>query len=96
MALRWKRNPRPTGLAGVCAGPQGSQLRDGDHSYATTNYSGRFGSREPKGWFWVARNDSAGVAWKNTCENVMETEEEAKAEAMAYVRACIKAQEGTK
>ena len=96
MALRWKKNPLPTGLARVCAGPQGSQLRDDGHRYATTNYARGFGSKDPKGWFWVARNDSEGVAWKNTCETLLQTEGEAKAAAMAYVRACIKAQEGTK
>lgn len=35
MALRWKKNPRPTGLAGVGAGDPGSTLRDGEEKYAT-------------------------------------------------------------
>lgn len=90
MAFRWKKNPRPTGLAGVVAGPQGSTLSDGDVKYASTGFiSTRFG-HTVEGWYWVARNDKAGVSLVNTCDAPLADEAEAKAAAMAYVRACLK------
>jgi hypothetical protein len=90
MALRWKKNPRPSGLYGVIAGPQGSKLRDGGIEYANTRCLSR--SSERKGWYWVARNDEAGVPLKNTCYEPVPDEAAAKAAAMAYVKSCIKAQ----
>lgn len=96
MALRWKKNPRPTGLARVCAGPQGSRLRDGDNEYAQTVFFREFASKGASGWYWVAGNNTAGIARINTCCDLLQTEDEAKSSAMAYVRERIKAQEGAK
>lgn len=87
--LRWKKNARPTGLARVGAGPSGSTLRkDGSievarvmalrHNYATT------------GWFWVAASNS-GIPYYNSCDKPVKTEEEAKLQAVAYVKKHIAA-----
>ena len=85
VALRWKKNPRPSGLAGVFAGPQGSTLRiDGITSVATVNAHG-YNSKK-KGWFWVAGWDSDEIPYKNTCDEEYETEQHAKDAAMIYVR----------
>jgi len=90
MALRWKKNPRPTGLAGVACGEKGSSLREGDEKYAST---GTYSYRDKrKGWYWVARNDAAGVPLKNTCDEPVADEAAAKTAAMAYVRDCLKRQ----
>lgn len=86
--LRWKRNPRPRGLAGVAVGPMGSKLSDGTADFASTGTYGHFDKR--KGWYWVARNDAAGVPWKNTCDEPVADEAMAKAAAMAYVREHLK------
>ena len=87
MVLRWKKDPKPTGLARVCAGPQGSTLRiDGDMRVATVRPHGRDESR----WFWVAGWGHPNIPHKNTSEEPLQTEAEAKAAAMAYVREFLK------
>lgn len=93
MALRWKKNSAEKGLARIGAGPRGSKLRDGDVEYASV-YALRQ-NYQVKGWYWVVGTQQ-GMPHKNTCNTPSATEAEAKTAAMAYVRACIKAQEGTK
>jgi hypothetical protein len=88
MALRWKKNPRPSGLAGVCCGPQGSTLRiDGDVMVATVSPLNPSSDR----WYWVAGWGHPRIPHKNTCSEPLQTEKETKAAAMAYVRACLTA-----
>lgn len=79
--LRWKRKQRPKGLLGMTAGEMGSDLHDGVNKYATT-----YKHKHKDGWYWVARCEERGVAWVNTCEKKLATEEEAKEQAMAYVK----------
>jgi len=87
MALRWKKNPMPTGLARVVCGPQGSTLRDGEVRYAST---GTFHFRDTrKGWYWVASCESV-VPHRNTCNEPVPDEATAKAAALAYVREHLK------
>ncbi|GAB3416853.1 hypothetical protein NX774_12010 [Massilia agilis] len=96
MALRWKKNPRPKGLAGVVAGPQGSELRDGERRYATTGYiDGRINKGRKSGWYWVAGWQS-GVPHKNTCDNPVLDEETAKTAALEYVRKYLKTADSQK
>jgi hypothetical protein len=82
MALRWKKNSRPTGLAAIVCRNQGSTLRDGETRYATVAPL----HRDERQWYWVA-GWSTGVAHKNTCGDPAPDEASAKAEAMAYVKA---------
>lgn len=77
--LRWKLEPRETGLRAVCAGPRGSWLHDGKQRYAHVMHS------RVCGWFWVAGWGS-GVPHMNTCNTPSSSAEKAKAEAMAYVK----------
>jgi hypothetical protein len=85
MALRWRKDPRETGLAGVCAGPRGHTLyKDGKERVASVNAYRDGWGMDYKGWYWVARGDS--IPYKNTCDNPVETDTEAKKEAMAYVK----------
>jgi hypothetical protein len=88
--MRWKRKPRPTGLASIGAGPMGSTLRDGEVSYASTGFMSKRHGHKVEGWYWAARNDEAGVPLINTCNKPVPDEATAKAEAMAYVRECLK------
>lgn len=81
MAMRWKKNQRPSGLAGVCAGPQGSTLRV-DGVMAATVYSHNRSATE---WYWVAGWDM-GIPHKNTCGEPPQSEADAKAAAQAYVK----------
>jgi len=83
MNLRWKKNPRPTGLAGVCSGPQGSTLRIDGTTRVATVYS--LGGRRTA-WYWVAGWKHPNIPPKNTCNEPLATEADAKDAAMAYVR----------
>lgn len=85
--LRWKLDPQETGLRRITAGPRGSTLRDENGiRYATVAAVGR--RYENGGWYWVAGWGS-GVPHMNTCGSPVDTVEEAKSAALAYVRAAI-------
>ena len=77
--LRWKLDPRETGLRSVGAGPRGSTLHDGEKRYATVS------PIRGGGWYWVA-GWSSGVPHMNTSHSPVDTADEAKAQAMAYVK----------
>ncbi len=88
MAMRWKKEPAPTGLARVTAGPRDSELLiDGVTRVAAVSAVGRSNSN---GWFWVAGWGHPHIPHKNTCNTPCATENEAKAEAIGYVRECLK------
>lgn len=79
--LRWKKEP---GLRAIGAGPRPSTLHDGSRQFATVYPDGGNWMRPLAGWYWVCSGD--GLAYRNTCNEASQTEEEAKAAAMAYVR----------
>jgi hypothetical protein len=86
MKLRWKKEPRETGLRAVGANPnRASRLHDGTNEYASVYPSGGAWNTGPlRGWYWVA---FGGVPYNNTCNlPLYATEAEAKAAAMAYVK----------
>lgn len=86
MTLRWKKEPAETGLlaVGVNSKKRSSKLHDGTTLYATVyaNDYSYFNNGKP-GWYWVA---FGSVPYKNTCKELLATEQEAKAAAMAYVK----------
>lgn len=89
MAIRWKKDPAPNGLAKVAAGPRGSELRiNNSVCVATVQAHGRFSGKT--GWFWVAGWGHPDIPHKNTCNVPSQTEAEAKAAALAYVQKCLK------
>jgi len=83
--LRWKKNPRPTGLARICSGHPGHALlyvkikcaQVAEHSPLHTGKSG---------WYWYARMDELKVPLYNSCNDEPLTEDGAKDAAMNYVR----------
>ena len=83
--LRWKLEPRETGLRAVAAGPRSSWLTDGQTRYACVSALGRSAAR----WYWVAGWGS-GVPHRNTASEAPLSLDEAKAAAMAYVREHLK------
>lgn len=83
MALRWKKNPSPTGLARIGAGHPGYTLSDGTIRFAIV-YSLSKGT----GWYWVAGWES-GIHRKNTCNEPVQESDIAKASAMSYVKQCL-------
>jgi hypothetical protein len=86
--LRWKREPRETGLRSVGAGPRGSILWDGVTRLASTQALGGGWHGPVRGWFWTCPNQP-GIEYENTCGNPTGTEEEAKAQALAYISASL-------
>jgi hypothetical protein len=87
MALRWKKDERPRGLAGVVSGPRGSALSDGAVKYATVSAKRNWGDGPRySGWYWVAGWTGSGIPYKTTCDEPAPDEATAKAEAMAYVK----------
>lgn len=85
MVLRWKLNPKPTGLRAVGAYPRGSVLCDGDGmECASVSSLGRKGDQ----WYWVAFGTA--VPYKNTCGEPLPSAGDAKAAAMAYVKENMK------
>lgn len=84
--LRWKLDPQETGLRRIMAGQRGSTLRDeAGVRYATVATVGRHHSAP---WYWVAGWQTC-VPHMNTANEPVATVEEAKAAAVAYVRAAI-------
>lgn len=82
--LRWKKQPRETGLRAVGASPRGYDYHDGQTVYAVVSPKG--GGYTPlRGWYWVAGWGS-GVPHQNTCDEPCADVEEAKRQAEAYVR----------
>ncbi len=77
--LRWKLKPAPEGLKAVGAGPRGSILHDGEKRYATVS------ADRKGGWYWVAGWDS-DVPYNNSCNTPVASADEAKAQALAYVK----------
>jgi hypothetical protein len=88
--LRWKLEPRETGLRAVGAGEhRTSWLTDGVKRFACVSPSGGDWRRPLEGWYFVAGWDS-DIPRRNTCgEDLFLSESEAKAAAMEYVRAAI-------
>lgn len=82
--LRWKKQPRATGLSAIGAGPRGSYLHDGEQRYAVVYASTDGCSRDVIGWYFVAGWGSV-VPYLNTCDNPVPTEDEAKKAAYKYV-----------
>lgn len=82
MAIRWKRDPKSTGLAAVVAGPRGWHLED-----STTGFFYMFVSSEGRSYdkwrFWVCRPGNTNLHSKL----MFETGEAAKAAADKYWKA---------
>jgi len=83
MILRWRKNKKKSGLSAVGSAPRGSTLYfDGDIRVATVSSTGT----ETDKWYWVAGWDHPNIPHKNTSENPVEFEMEAKLAALKYVR----------
>lgn len=89
--LRWKKEPKETGLASVGRDPEkrSSFLRDGKKRYACVSCLSYFVLSKADGWYWVAGWDS-DVPHFNSCGTPVADEATAKAQAMAYVKEHLK------
>ena len=84
--LRWRKDEPVRGLARIGAGPRGSTLFDANGTrFATVNTLRRgVGS-----WYWVAGWGAVSPRYNSCNEQRSLTEVEAKAAALAYVRAAL-------
>ncbi len=85
MALRWKKNPSPTGLARIGAGHPGYTLTEGGVRFAMV-----CALSKGAGWYWVAGWES-GIAHINTCQTPVVDADAAKGAALTYVLKCLAA-----
>lgn len=82
--MRWKKDAPETGLRRVGAGPRGSKLRDSNQEWAWVHAIGG-GWHEFKGWYFVVPS-GLPIPYANSCRTPVETEKEAKQQAMEYVK----------
>jgi hypothetical protein len=78
--LRWRREPRATGLARVCQGERGYELRRGGVRVGHVSVLYEFGKYSAKlGYYWSAR---IGTDMYNSCSDrpILQSPEEAKAQ----------------
>lgn len=83
MRLHWKKDDKETGLRSIGAPPRSSRLHDGEEHYASVCSAG-FRETGPK-WYWVVPRFD-WMPYMNTCNARVETEQQAKDAAMAYVK----------
>ena len=88
LKLRWKKEPKETGLRAIGARPRSYILHDGDKKYASVSPDGGGWSHPLRGWYWVAGWDS-DVPYANTCDAPCVTSDGAKQQAMEYVKNCL-------
>lgn len=81
MAMRWRMNEKPKGLAAAGAGPRGSTLWDGEKELARVSALRK--NYVVIGWFWVSRTSGENV---NTCSSPVESEKIAKQHALEHVK----------
>ena len=93
MRLRWKKHPRETGLRSVGAGPQPSDLHDGEKQYATVYPIGGDWRRRLSGWYFVSSKEAVGQH-VNTCDSPFPDEATAKAKALEFVKSRLEAMRG--
>jgi len=87
MAMRWKKWKPETGLLAVGAGQyRASDYHDGKETFATVYPSGGDWKGPLLGWYFVS-----GVWGKheNTSNRLVDSEDEAKAHAVAWVKAAL-------
>lgn len=86
MRVTLKRNEPPRGLARVCAGPQGWEVRVDGKKVGSVNHVGRGigNATRPTGWYFTAFDP---LPYVNTCNEPVADPEEAKRAAVAYVKA---------
>jgi len=101
MTLRWRKDPKETGLRSVGAAPQGHKLylveADKEDYIAWVSPFGGSWRGPLEGWYWVVPSDEKlGLEFRNTHATPVATEKEAKDAAKKYVLECMAAHNANK
>lgn len=88
MRITWKRQASETGLRRVVQGPRGWDLRI-DKVRVGGVYPRLVGYHRYNGWRWLAGSTEHGIDHRHGGPHAIP--DDAKAECMAYVRACLAA-----
>lgn len=83
MRLTWKRQESEKGLAAVCQGERGYDLRIDGQCVGRVRPVEKWGGG---GYWWYAVSEEHGIPLKNTALSPMPTIGEAKALCLAYVK----------
>jgi len=92
MTLRWRKDKPETGLRAVGAGPRGHRLflDDNEDELAIVSPDGGGWLRPLSGWYWYAMNLPDNKLYNSYAQGeIFETEKEAKAAALAYVKKAL-------
>lgn len=86
--LTWRKEPNETGLARVCQGPRGFELRHAGVRVGSVAPSTGMGNARYtiNGWYCYGSWIDWGVPSINTCQTLVKTPEEAKEILMAHFR----------
>lgn len=88
--LTWSRQPNETGLARVCQGQRGKDLKLLGCRIAYVRPFGRLRALESEAqWYWVAFDTAKGIPLRNTANEPCATMEEAQERCESYVRECL-------
>lgn len=88
--LRWRREPRATGLMSVGQGERGYDLIYGDTEVANVSVYNKMWTKDKIGYFWsCGTNEELNIEHCNTAHRPVLTVEEAKDEALAYIKAAL-------
>lgn len=83
MRVTVKRNARDTGLRRLWSSQRGAEVRIDGHRVGAVSRTAAHGS----GWYFSVGDERYDLAHKNTANEPLGTYEEAKAAAIAYVKA---------
>lgn len=88
LRLRWRREERERGLAGTCQGERGYDLMYGNQRVGSARVAYVGWSRNVAGYYHYCQWGGESI---NTCDELVPTIDEAKAQAMAWARERIQA-----
>jgi len=87
MRVTVKREENERGLARVCQGPRGFEIRIKGERVGHAMWGRNFGQAYGSGyWFWYAGSERYSVPRKNASDEPFETAEAARDACLAYVR----------
>lgn len=91
MKLRWKKKPSPKGrIIFMSCADKGSILHDGVDTFATTAVHSKSAGSGTQWYWYCGANEALGIEPRNTADSqCYASEDDAKRDALAYIKACL-------